>query len=147
MRVVGADQCGLLKEYKNYIKQKGFSEKVQFIGTVSDIRGILSDADAFVLTSLTEALPMSIIEAIAMGLPCVVTNVGGNSDIIEHGKEGYLVAPGDYMAIAGYITNMIADPAQRRRMGIAARLKAVKKFDFNTMVERYNDLFSNILRA
>jgi glycosyltransferase involved in cell wall biosynthesis len=145
--VVGADQCGVLGEYKNYIRRKGFSEKVRFIGAMSDIRGILSNADAFVLTSLTEALPMSIIEAIAMGLPCIVTNVGGNSDIIEHGKEGYLVAPGDYVAIAGYMRTLIADPAQRRKMGIAARRKAMKQFDFNTMVARYNDLFSNLLSA
>ena len=108
---------------------------------------LLMDADVFVLTSLTEALPVSVIEAIAMGLPCIVTDVGGNSDIIENGKQGYLVEPGDYRAIASHLRSMIANPLERRRMGNAARLTAVRQFDLKKMVTKYNELFCDILSA
>jgi glycosyltransferase involved in cell wall biosynthesis len=145
--IAGADQDGILEEYMDFVKRSRLTEKVQFLGAVSDTRDVLIDADVFVLTSLTEALPVSVIEAIAMGLPCIVTDVGGNSDIIENGKQGYLVEPGDYRAIASHLRNLIANPVKRRKMGKAARLTALKQFDFKTMVTKYNQLFCDILSA
>jgi glycosyltransferase involved in cell wall biosynthesis len=127
--------------------QQGIVKKVRFLGAVPDTRILLRDSDVFVLTSLTEALPLSLIEAIAMGLPCIVTDVGGNSDIIESGKEGFLVRPGDYVAIARYLKHIIDHPIQRKRMCLAARAKAVAHFNIEMMIDKYVNLLGNILEA
>jgi glycosyltransferase involved in cell wall biosynthesis len=142
--IAGADQSGVLQNYKDFVLKSALSEKIRFVGVVTDTRRILDYADVFVLTSLTEALPISAIEAISMGLPCIVTDVGGNSDIIEHCKEGFLVKPRDYKTIAKHLKFLAENTAKRLEMGIAAREKAVREFDFNTMIERYIELFNSL---
>jgi glycosyltransferase involved in cell wall biosynthesis len=144
LTIVGADQSGSLQEHKDFVFERGISEKVHFAGSVSDTRSMLHDSDVFVLTSITEALPLSVIEAMATGLPCIVTNVGGNPDIIEDGVEGYLVEPGDYMTIARHLRYIIDKPTLRRKMGRAARAKAVAQFSVETMIDKYRKLFENI---
>jgi glycosyltransferase involved in cell wall biosynthesis len=147
LTIVGADQSDLQRAYQDYVVQQGIVKKVRFLGAVPDTRILLRDSDVFVLTSLTEALPLSLIEAIAMGLPCIVTDVGGNSDIIESGKEGFLVRPGDYVAIARYLKHIIDHPIQRKRMCLAARAKAVAHFNIEMMIDKYVNLLGNILEA
>jgi glycosyltransferase involved in cell wall biosynthesis len=142
--IAGADHTGILRNYRDFVTKSALSDKIKFVGAVTDTRGILEIADVFVLTSLTEALPISVIEAISMGLPCIVTDVGGNSDIIEHCKEGFLVKPRDYKAIAKYLRFLAENKAKRTEMGIAAREKALREFDFNTMIERYIGLFNSL---
>jgi glycosyltransferase involved in cell wall biosynthesis len=143
--IAGANQAGILSEYEDFVTKHGLSEKVKFLGPVPDTRDVLSLSDVFVLTSLTEALPISVIEAISMGLPCIVTDVGGNSDIIEHGREGFLVRPGDYKEIAKYLKFLADDISKRKEMGAAAREKAIREFDFNNMMKRYIELFNHML--
>jgi glycosyltransferase involved in cell wall biosynthesis len=144
LTVVGTDEFGMLNQYREYLEEHNVASKVRFLGFVNDVRNILKDADVFILTSLTEALPLSVIEAIAVGLPCIVTAVGGSPDIIENGKEGYLVKPGDYKSIAQHLKYIVDHPDQRRQMGLAARVKAVAKFDFNIMVDKYIKLLESI---
>jgi len=143
--VAGADQSGILHEYEDFAAKCGVSEKIKFVGPVSDTRELLRVSDVFVLTSLTEALPISMIEAISMGLPCIVTDVGGNSDIIEHGKEGFLVRPGDYHTIARYLKFLADNVSKRKEMSIAAREKAIKDFEFTEMMKRYVGLFNRVV--
>ena len=121
-------------------------KKVSFLGPVADIREVLRSADVFVITSITEALPLSVIEAIAMGLPCIVTDVGGISDIIEDGEQGFLVAPGDYRAIARFLVYFITHPIERKNMARAARMKAVNCFNFDQMFQKYRDLFDDVVQ-
>jgi glycosyltransferase involved in cell wall biosynthesis/O-antigen/teichoic acid export membrane protein len=83
-------------------------------------------ADLFVLPTYAECLPISMLEAMAAGLPIVSTTVGGIPDLIEDGVEGYLVAPGDVGALADRIARLINDPVERRRMGERARVKALR---------------------
>jgi glycosyltransferase involved in cell wall biosynthesis len=143
--IAGADQLGLQSAYFDYVVKHNIAQKVRFLGTVSNTRDVLRDSDVFVLTSITEALPISVIEAISMNLPCIVTAVGGNSDLISHGKEGFLVAPGDYRAIAKYLNLLARNPSKRREMAIAARQKAVTGFDFENMMNRYRVLFDKLM--
>jgi len=143
--IAGADKSGILREFKAFTEKCGLSEKIKFAGSVSDTRELLGQSDVFVLTSLTEALPISVIEAISMELPCIVTDVGGNSDIIEHGKEGFLVRPGDYRAIAKYLKFLIDNASKAREMGLAAREKAIRQFEFNKMMKQYVELFNRVI--
>src|SRR5690606_20106659 len=78
----------------------GVQDDVRFLGNRSDIPRLLAAADIFVLPSLWEGLPLAVLEAMASGLPPVVTRVGGNAEIIEDGKSGLLVPPADTQALA-----------------------------------------------
>lgn len=145
LKIVGADQANILSRYRDFAQNNNIMTKIKFLGPVKDTHDILVNSDVFVLTSITEALPLSVIEAIASGLPCIVTDVGGNSDIIDDGKEGFLVKVGDYSAIAHYLKFLIDNPSKRNEMGTAAREKAIRKFDFKLMVDKYSNLFQEVV--
>ncbi len=147
LTIAGNDQEHIRTRYEAFVRKHGLTSKVRFVGSVSDTRSVLKDADVFLLTSVTEALPVAVIEAIAMGIPCIVTDVGGNSDIIEHGREGFLVQPGDRRAIVEHIKYLKANPRERSAMGAAARNKAIAHFDFSLMVDGYHALFERVLRV
>jgi glycosyltransferase involved in cell wall biosynthesis len=143
--IAGSGASGILNEYEDFVVQHGIADNVKFVGAVPDSRDILNTADVFVLTSLTEALPLSVIEAMSMGLPCIVTNVGGNSDIVEHDREGFLVTPRDYVTIAKHLKLLLEDGSKRQRMSVSARKKAISEFGFEQMIERYIELFDSII--
>ena len=145
LKIVGGDQVNTLSKYKRFVRKYSLTTRIKFIGIVDDTRDILNDSDVFVLTSITESLPLSIIEGISMGLPCIVTDVGGIPDIIEEGVEGFLVKPGDYKAITQYLKFFIDNPDKREEMSRKAREKAVRKFNFNLMIEKYYSLFNMVL--
>jgi|GEM_PF-3310943 len=145
LTIAGQDQTGVLAQYKDFVVKHNLSDKTKFVGSILDARSVLRGADVFVLTSVTEALPLAVIEAIAMGIPCIVTDVGGNPNIIEDGREGFLVQPRDYRTIAEHIRYLIKKPDVWKEMSLAARRKAVKNFDFDHMIDSYCVLFNRIL--
>ena len=129
------------------MKNNGIGNKVNFLGTVNNIKELLVQTDVFLLTSTTEALPVSIIEAIAMKCPVIGTNVGGIPEIISDGQEGYLIEPGDYKAIASKINFLYNNSKILENMGEKARKKAVEKFDFNKSADQLKNLIALLLRS
>ncbi len=99
----------------------GLAQRVHFTGRRDDIGNVLTAFDVFALPTLREALGTVFIEAAAMGLPVVGTNVGGVPETMQAGVTGLLVPPGDPAALAGALESLLADPALRRRMGDAGR--------------------------
>jgi glycosyltransferase involved in cell wall biosynthesis len=102
---------------------------VSFEGFQADVRPYLQAADAFILTSGREGLPISILEAMSCGLPCVVTNVGGNAEAIHHNIQGFVVPPGSVAAVTDSILRLVRDPEDRGKMSMAARARACEVFD------------------
>lgn len=107
----------------------GLSEHVFFEGFHEDVRPYLQAGSAFVLTSHREGLPLSILEAMACGLPAIVTNVGGNTEAITHQIHGLVVPPGSVEAVADAIAYLANHPEERRRMSSLARARACEAFD------------------
>ncbi|MGB9873305.1 MAG: glycosyltransferase, partial [Anaerolineae bacterium] len=105
-------------------RQLGLETRVQFLGWRYDVPDLLVASDIFVLPSRYEAMPMTILEAMAAGLPCVVTDVGDNALLVEDGVNGRVVSPEDPAALAGALRDLIQSPGARRVMGDAARRKA-----------------------
>lgn len=107
---------------------------------------LLRRADAFILPSYNEGLPMAMLEAIGYGLPPIVTPVGGIPEVIKDGVNGLLVEPGDKEAISAAITRLVDNAEQRASMGIAARKTAedydIKKY-IKTIESLYQELISN----
>lgn len=115
-------------------------------GHVSDMPAFLADADAFVLPSAAEGLSNALLEAGACGLGVVATSVGGTPDVIEHGRNGLLVPPGDPVALADALLTLIADPAGCRRMGAALRDTVERRYSIDATVARLLGLYDGLAR-
>jgi glycosyltransferase involved in cell wall biosynthesis len=93
------------------------------------LRQLYADADAFVLPTIADCFSIASIEAMAAGLPVVVSDVGGISDIVVDRETGFLLEPGDGRSLRAAIAALVDDAALRRRLGAAARKRAVRHFD------------------
>jgi glycosyltransferase involved in cell wall biosynthesis len=123
----------------------GIRDRVEFSGNVDDVPSVLSTFDLFVLPSLEEGLPMSILEAMAAGVPVVATRVGGIPELIKNGKEGVLVEPGDAEELASAIENVLSSPELARSMAEEARRKTNREFSVERMVREYESLYQEAL--
>jgi glycosyltransferase involved in cell wall biosynthesis len=112
----------------------GIKERVHFLGFRSDVQPVLDAADVFVLPSLWEALPYSLLEAMAAELPVVATRVAGVPEVVAEGETGLLVSPADPQALAGALEQLLDSPTLRRRMGQEGRRRVINHFDERTMV-------------
>jgi len=122
-------------------------QAVRLIGFRSDIPALLSLADIFVLPSLTEGLPISMLEAMSAGLPVVVTRVGGISEVIEDGKNGVIVPPSDADALGSAVLRLLSNSEIREKLGASARALVEKEYNLDTMGKKYNDLFHKLIKA
>jgi len=112
------------------------TETVRFLGARADVPEILAEADGFIMTSITEGLPMALIEAMAAGVPCVATAVGGIPELFE-GDAGLLAPARDATAIAARMTELVRDVAHRNRIIAHARAKVERDNNLETVVTRY----------
>jgi glycosyltransferase involved in cell wall biosynthesis len=94
-----------------------------------------------VLPSHVENMPISVLEAMAAGVPVVATRVGAIPEVVEHGVTGLLVAPGDARALADAIATILADPAQRERMGEAGRARAERHYSVDQVMPRLEAVY------
>ncbi|CAN5133390.1 hypothetical protein BH24ACT1_BH24ACT1_11310 [soil metagenome] len=122
----------------------GIGGQVCFTGVRSDVLRLLPAFDVFALSSRFEGLPISLLEALASGLACVATTAGGIPEVIEDGREGFLVAPGDVAAMAGRLVQLIEDPALRAALGRAAASRGAG-YDIGPAVHRLQDLYDEAL--
>jgi glycosyltransferase involved in cell wall biosynthesis len=121
---------GALKEtLSEQARFLGLSRHVFFEGFQTDVRPYLWAADAFVLTSRIEGLPFSILEAMACGLPCIVTDVGGNAEAVAHNVNGLIVRPSSPDEVAQAILYLRTHPEERAQMAHNSRSRAEAGFD------------------
>jgi glycosyltransferase involved in cell wall biosynthesis len=137
---------GVLREkLEEQAKHLGLDRQVHFLGLRSDIPDVLGASDAFVLSSDYEGNPLSLMEAMASGLPIVSTAVGGVPDLFESGREGILVQPGDVQGLSNAMTFLLGNPELRHFLGMAAARRAREKFDVSTMVQEYEALYETLV--
>jgi glycosyltransferase involved in cell wall biosynthesis len=115
-------------------------------GMVADVRPWLHKMDVFCLSSDTEGLSISLLEAGACGLPAVVTDVGGNREVVEDGKTGMITAPRDRKGFAAAFGRLAADKELRSAMGHAARERVVERYSVEQMVRAYIKLYEGCAR-
>ena len=131
----------LREELKATAKKLGVIKKVIFHGIVNNIPDMLSQADVFVMSSDTEACPISMLEAMASGLPIISTKVGGIPELVEN--NGLLVEVQNEKAMFEFMYAMCINPKQRQQMGDALSLRA-NKFDKSRVVRLYECLYEDI---
>lgn len=107
----------------------------------------LQQAALFVLPSYAEGAPVALLEAMAAGLPVVVTPVGGVPDIVQAGRNGLVVTPGDRAALAAAISRLLADPAERQAMGARNRRQALAEFDLPTYADKLMALYTEVAQS
>jgi colanic acid/amylovoran biosynthesis glycosyltransferase len=131
------------------VRRRGLSEHVIFEGSVNEdrIREFYRGADAFVLASFAEGVPVVLMEAMAMEIPCVTTYVGGIPQLIQNEVDGLLVAPSDVNALTSAIERLIGDPALRIRLATAARERVFKHYNLGPNVSRLRAIFDTRLAA
>ena len=110
---------------------------VELLGVRTDALELMRAAAAVCLTSEAEALPMSVLEAMALGRPVVATDVGGTGEAVADGETGFLVEPGDVEAVTRALVTLAADPDRAAAMGAAGRLRQRERFSGDAMVDGY----------
>lgn len=120
-------------------------EWVTFLGFRKDVPDLLAGMDFFVLPSRMEGLPLSILEAMARGLPVVVTPVGGVPEVVKNGEHGEVVPVDDPRALAEAMGRLANDPALGRRMGESGKARVELGFSFDHMARKYEDLYLRVL--
>lgn len=127
------------------VRERRLTERVTFMGAWDNIEQVLPAADAFVLPTLTDAMPTVLAEAGGMGLPIAAPRVGGVAEMVDAGDSGFVVpapAPG---ALSERCGKLPANPDLRRRMGDQARRLAEKRFDFERQVGRLAQLYQQLM--
>jgi glycosyltransferase involved in cell wall biosynthesis len=117
---------------------------VSFEGTLPDVAPALGEADVFVLSSRSEGMPMSVLEAMAAGLPVVATDVGGLRELVDE-QNGVLVPRDDARSLAEALTRLVVDGDLRRRLGAASRQRAVAGFALPAWRDRHRALYLQLV--
>jgi glycosyltransferase involved in cell wall biosynthesis len=121
------------------------ADRVQFVGAVDDPADYLRAADVFALPSRAEGMSNSLLEAMATALPCVVSGIGGNTDLVRDGQTGRLVASPTPAAWSKTLLELLEDPPASRQMGLAARRRIDGEFALAIVVDRYVELYRKMI--
>jgi colanic acid/amylovoran biosynthesis glycosyltransferase len=137
----GPDRKGL----EGAIASKGLGRYVTLEGSVNQdrIRDYYHQADIFVLPSFAEGIPVVLMEAMAMEVPCISTFVAGIPELVRNEIDGILVSPSDDQELASSIGRLIDDPKLRRRLGAAGRQRVIEKYDIDRNVARLAEIFAD----
>jgi glycosyltransferase involved in cell wall biosynthesis len=137
---------GPLREaLKQRVRRRGLQGRFVLAGFRADLRRFWPWCDLAVLSSHTEGLPVVVLEALAAGVPVVATAVGGTPEVIDDGRSGRLVPPGDVAALAGTIAEALADAPWRRQAGEFGRRRVQEEFSFEAQAAQYRELFARLV--
>jgi glycosyltransferase involved in cell wall biosynthesis len=125
----------------------GLAERVLFLGHRDDVPALLASCDLFVLPSLYEGLPLSLLEAMASGRPAIATDVPGSNEVVHHAESGLLVPRADPLALADAIRRLLADPAAAERLARAGRARVDRDFSVERMVRGVEAVYDQLLAS
>jgi glycosyltransferase involved in cell wall biosynthesis len=135
----------LLEHYRKEVAQSDLAGLVTFTGPVDDVRPPMHALDiACLVPSMNEGFSNSVIEKMAVGLPIVVTRIGGNAEAVDDGKTGFVIPPRDLAALMNAIGKLHDDPELRSRIGAAARRRAEDLFSLSQMIRRHESLYRSL---
>jgi glycosyltransferase involved in cell wall biosynthesis len=127
------------------VRELGLNKRVLFLGYRQDVPDLLACCDLFVLPSLFEGLPLSILEAMAANKPVVASAVGGNDEAIVHGETGLLVPPANPTALAAAIQTVLSNSDLSRRLAAAGKARVHEHFSAEAMVRQVAHIYEEVL--
>jgi sugar transferase (PEP-CTERM/EpsH1 system associated) len=134
----------LLHPLRERVVREGWADRVWLPGARTDIAAVMRGFSVFVLPSLSEATPVTVLEAMATGLPVVASRVGGVPQLVRDGRTGMLVQPADARGLADALAAYVLDPALRRRHGAAGRAHVEAHYSVDAMVAGYDVLYGTL---
>ena len=143
LKVFGRGNPNLFDSMLTDLKIK---DSVYFSGFAKDVKKVLLDSSLFVLPSRREGLSNSLLEAMSIGMPCIATDISGNQDLIQHGKNGLLVPSGDANALADAVIYMLDNPDKAKDMGYNARTTIEQQYKISTVADRYVELYRELIK-
>lgn len=136
----GQDIHNCEDELRAFVRDRDLDDRVVFTGGVSNVHEYLQASDVFIFPTENEAFGISLIEAMACGLPVVAASTGGVPDIVEHGVDGILVPPSDEMATEAALRGLLSDPDKAAELGVAARRTVKRRYSVASVVDSYETL-------
>ena len=137
----------LREELEALVKNLQLEKYVTFLGNRTDVERILPSFDLFLLPSESESFPNALLEAMASGLPCIATRVGGVPEALEHGKTGLLIDPSSPDQLTAAISSLLDSQKLRSELGRAARLGVERRFSMNRMIDKMISHYEGFLKA
>lgn len=134
-----------LGEARRVARERDVGDRVRFLGLRSDLAELLAPADLFCLASTEESFGLSALEAMSAGTAVLGTRVGGVAEVVTDGTTGVLVDPEDRAAYASEMARLLGDRQGAARLGVAARDRAVARFDRRKVVEEYESLYRELV--
>ena len=144
LRVAVAGSGPQEEELRAQIGQAGLSDSFRLLGTRSDVGSLLAAADAFCLPSRHEGLPISLLEAMQAGLPCVATRVGGIPGLVQEGEEALLVEPADVDGLAAALARVLGDRELAAGLGERGRALVRRRYDVAAAAASYADIYDEL---
>lgn len=121
------------------------ADHVRFLGDVGDMPSFYRSVDVFVLPSLSEGFPLTVLEAMASGLPVVATDVGGTKEAVRDGVDGRIVAPGNSASLEEALIPLLNSEVLRNRMGNMARARVVGHFSIESQIDKMSTIYAKNL--
>ena len=144
MICVGKDS-GILPDLKAQARDRNLGGKILWLGQRTDIPNLLAATDVGVLASREEGLPTAVMEGMAAGLPMVVTDVGGTSELVIDNKTGILVPPQNPKKMATALLSLANDAVLRETMGLEGHARITENFSLERCVAAYGSLYDSLL--
>jgi glycosyltransferase involved in cell wall biosynthesis len=141
-----SDYDGRRDELKKHIARLGVQDRTVFVGMVNDPAPSLNAMDVFCLPSYREGMPISLLEAMAMELPAIATDIRGCREEVVHGETGWLVPAKQVVPLAEKIMWLLDNPDRARQMGVAGRRRVLEHFDIRRVVEHQLQIYHRLLQ-
>jgi glycosyltransferase involved in cell wall biosynthesis len=135
------------KSLEDLSEELNIATQVTFWGQQLDVAPFFSAADAFIMSSRSEGLPMSLLQAFSLGLPTIVTDVGGMAEVVRLAKAGFVVPPANSAEMAAAILRLANSPSEREQLSRNAEAAFHSHFTLEAMADAYMDLYQNTPRA
>jgi glycosyltransferase involved in cell wall biosynthesis len=134
------------EEMRDLAGSLGLGERVHFLGNRRDVPELLGAMDIFVLPSHSEGVSLAVLEAMAAGLPVIVSAVGGLPEIIHHEETGLLIPPKDAEALAGSLARLLENPDLAKRLGEKAREHIQEKYSLERLAQVVNAAYDELVK-
>ena len=145
LRLLIVGEGALFQELQDYARQVGIDDRVEWAGAQDNVPDWLAKMHVFILPSLAEGIAITILEAMASGLPVIATNVGGNPELVTHNKTGLLIPSNQPQAIADSLLSYIEQPQSIIEQGKVGQKRVEEQFSLKQMVGHYHALYDQII--